>query len=133
MMTDPIADMLTRIRNANMALRPAVSMPSSKLKEQIVKLLASEGYVEGYDVAPAALGNELTIRLKFAGKGNRDPIIQGLRRVSRPGRRIYKGADELPRSQGGLGTIVVSTSQGLLADREARRRRLGGELMCEVW
>lgn len=133
MMTDPIADMLTRIRNANMAQRPAVSMPSSKLKEQIVKLLASEGYVEGYDVAPAALGNKLTIRLKFTGKGNRDPIIQGLRRVSRPGRRIYKGADELPRSQGGLGTIVVSTSQGLLADREARRRRLGGELMCEVW
>lgn len=133
MMTDPIADMLTRIRNANMAQRPAVSMPSSKLKEQIVKLLASEGYVEGYDVAPAALGNELTIRLKFTGKGGRDPIIQGLRRVSRPGRRIYKGAGELPRSQGGLGTIVVSTSQGLLADREARRRRLGGELVCEVW
>lgn len=133
MMTDPIADMLTRIRNANMAHRSTVSMPSSKLKEQIVKLLASEGYVEGYDVAPDVRGNELTVRLKFTGKGNRHPIIQGLRRVSRPGRRIYKGADELPRSQGGLGTIVVSTSQGLLADREARRRRLGGELMCEVW
>ncbi len=133
MMTDPIADMLTRIRNANIALHSKVSMPSSKLKEQVARVLASEGYVEGYDVNPAAQGNTLTIRLKFAGKGNQDRIIHGLRRISRPGRRVYKGADDLPRSQGGLGTIVVSTSQGLLPDREARRRRLGGELMCEVW
>ena len=133
MMTDPIADMLTRIRNANLALHATVTMPSSKLKEQIAKLLASEGYVDGYDVAPATRGTELTIRLKYAGKGNRDRILHGLRRVSRPGRRIYKGADELPRSQGGLGTVIVSTSQGLLPDREARRRRLGGELLCEVW
>lgn len=133
MMTDPIADMLTRIRNANLALHATVSMPSSKMKEQIAKLLASEGYVDGYDVAPAVQGTELTIRLKFSGKGNRDRILTGLRRVSRPGRRIYKGAHELPRSQGGLGTVIVSTSQGLLPDREARRRRLGGELVFEVW
>ena len=92
MMTDPIADMLTRIRNANLALHATVSMPSSKMKEQIAKLLASEGYVDGYDVAPAVQGTELTIRLKFSGKGNRDRILTGLRRVSRPGRRIYKGA-----------------------------------------
>ena len=108
-------------------------MPSSKLKEMVARLLASEGYVEGYDVAPAARGTELTIRLKYSGKGNRNRVLQGIRRVSRPGRRVYKGADALPRSQGGLGTLIVSTSQGLLSDREARRRRLGGEVMCEVW
>ena len=133
MMTDPIADMLTRIRNANLALHPTVTMPSSKLKEQIAKVLASEGYVDGYDVGLADRGTSLTIRLKFAGKSNQDRILLGLRRVSRPGRRVYRGADQLPRSQGGLGTIIVSTSQGLLSDREARRRRLGGELICEVW
>lgn len=133
MMSDPIADMLTRIRNANLALHTRVSMPSSKLKEQVARLLASEGYVEGYEVTEAARGKELTVSLKFQGKGNRDRVIQGLRRVSRPGRRVYSGADDIPRSQGGLGTVVVSTSQGLLPDREARRRRLGGELLCEVW
>ena len=133
MMTDPLADMLPRIRNANIALHPKVSMPSSKLKEQIAKVLASEGYVEGYDVNPADQGNTLTIRLKYTGKGNQYRIIQNLQRISRPGRRVYSGADKLPRSQGGLGTVIVSTSQGLLSDREARRRRLGGELMCEVW
>ncbi len=133
MMTDPIADMLTRIRNANLAQHSTVSMPSSKLKEQIARLLASEGYVDGYDVAEAVRGTELTIRLKFRGKHNRDRVIKGLRRVSRPGRRVYRGADDIPRSQGGLGTVIISTSQGLLADREARRRRLGGELLCEVW
>ncbi|MCY4369735.1 MAG: 30S ribosomal protein S8 [bacterium] len=133
MMTDPIADMLTRIRNANLALHATVSMPSSKLKEQIARLLASEGYVEGYDVTEAVRGTRLTIRLKFQGKGNRDRVIKGLRRVSRPGRRVYRGADKLPRSQGGMGTVIVSTSQGLLPDSEARRRRLGGELLCEVW
>ena len=133
MMTDPIADMLTRLRNANQALHKTVSMPSSKLKEEIAKVLASEGYVDGYDVAAADPGRELTIRLKYTGKGGRERVMQGIQRVSSPGRRIYKGADDLPRSQGGLGTIVVSTSQGLLPDREARKRRLGGELMCEVW
>lgn len=133
MMTDPIADMLTRIRNGNRALRKVVTMPSSKMKEEIAKLLASEGYVEGYDVSPAPVGKQISIRLKYAGPADRDPILRGLRRISSPGRRIYKGADELPRSQGGLGTIVVSTSRGLMADREARRRRLGGEIVCEVW
>ncbi len=133
MMTDPIADMLTRIRNANQALHKTVTMPSSKLKEEVAKVLAAEGYVEGYDVAAAGPGKEITIRLKYTGKANRDRVLQGVRRLSSPGRRVYKGADELPRSQGGLGTVVVSTSQGLLPDREARKRRLGGELMCEVW
>ena len=133
MMTDPIADMLTRLRNANKALHKTVTMPSSKLKEEVAKLLAAEGYVEGYDVAAADPGKEITIRLKYTGKGNRERVMQGISRMSTPGRRLYRGADELPRSQGGLGTIVISTSQGLLSDREARKRRLGGELMCEVW
>ena len=133
MMTDPVADMLTRIRNANQALHKTVTMPSSKLKEEIAKVLASEGYVDGYDIAVAEPGKELTIRLKYVGKGNRERVLQGVKRLSSPGRRIYKGADALPRSQGGLGTVVISTSQGLLSDREARKRRLGGELMCEVW
>lgn len=133
MMTDPIADMLTRIRNGNQALRKVVTMPSSKMKEEIAKLLAFEGYVDGYDVSPAPQGKELSIRLKYTGRSDRDPILRGLRRISSPGRRIYQGAGELPRSQGGLGTIVVSTSEGLMSDREARRRRLGGEIVCEVW
>ena len=133
MMTDPIADMLTRLRNANQARHKTVTMPSSKLKEEVAKLLAGEGYVDGYDVEFVEPGKEITIRLKYVGKGNRDRVLQGVKRISSPGRRIYKGADALPRSQGGLGTIVVSTSQGLLSDREARKRRLGGELMCEVW
>ena len=133
MMTDPIADMLTRVRNANQALHKTVTMPSSKLKEEIAKLLAAEGYLEGYDVAVSDPGKEITIRLKYHGKGNRERVIQGITRMSSPGRRIYRGADSLPRSQGGLGTIVISTSQGLMPDREARKRRLGGELMCEIW
>ena len=133
MMTDPIADMLTRIRNANQALHKIVTMPSSKLKEEVAKLLAAEGYVDGYDVAMADPGKELTIRMKYVGKGDRDRVLQGLKRLSSPGRRIYRGADSLPRSQGGLGTVVISTSQGLLSDSDARKRRLGGELMCEVW
>ena len=133
MMTDPIADMLTRIRNANQALHKTVSMPSSKLKEEVAKVLAAEGYVVGYDVSAADPGRQITIRLKYTGKGNRERVLQGISRISSPGRRIYKGAGALPRSQGGLGTVVVSTSQGLLTDREARKRHLGGELMCEVW
>lgn len=131
MLTDPIADMLTRIRNANKALHKATSMPSSKMKEEVAKLLAAEGYIEGYDVAAFGPGKELTIKMKYTAQ--RDRVLSGVRRVSTPGRRIYRGADSLPRSQGGLGILVVSTSQGLLSDREARKRKLGGELICEVW
>lgn len=131
MMTDPVADMLTRIRNANTALHPSVSMPSSKLKEQIATLFVSEGYIESYDVQTD--GPHRTIELMLRYGKDRGRVIQGLRRVSKPGRRIYSGASDLPRVNGGLGVVVVSTSQGLLPDREARRRRLGGELVCEVW
>jgi small subunit ribosomal protein S8 len=106
-------------------------MPSSNLKEEIAKILAAEGYIEGFDVTSEGHKRELELRLKYLP--NRIGVISGLRRVSKPGRRVYRGATDLPRIQGGLGVVVVSTSQGLLSDREARRRRLGGEILCEVW
>ena len=131
MMTDPIADMLTRVRNANTVMRKTVAMPSSRLKEDIARILAAEGFIDGYEVVPASPGKELRLQLRYTEDRRR--VISGLRRISRPGRRIYSGAGDLPRVQGGIGVSVVSTSQGLLSDREARRRRLGGEILCEVW
>ena len=131
MMTDPVADMLTRIRNANQALKESVSMPSSKLKEEVARILAAEGYIVGYDVSAEGSKKTLTITLKYAA--DRQRVITGLKRISRPGLRVYAGATELPRTQGGLGVTIVSTSQGLLSDSDARRRKLGGEVMCEVW
>ena len=131
MLTDPIADMLTRIRNANQALHKVTSMPSSKMKEEVAKLLAAEGYIDGFDVAAKGPGKELTVKMKYTS--TRERVLSGVRRISTPGRRIYRRVDQLPRSQGGLGTVVVSTSQGMLSDREARKRKLGGELVCEVW
>jgi small subunit ribosomal protein S8 len=129
--TDPIADMLTRIRNANLALHETVSMPSSKMKEAIARILAAEGYIDGFEVRPSGAHSTLDVRLRYGT--DRSRIIEGLRRVSKPGRRVYAGVDDLPRVRGGLGVAIVSTSQGLLPDREARRRRLGGEVVCEVW
>ena len=131
MMTDPVSDMLTRIRNANLALHERVAMPASKQKEEIAKILASEGYIVGYEVKASGTRRTLDIELKYTS--DRARVIEGLKRISTPGRRIYAGADALPRVNGGLGVVVVSTSQGLLPDREARRRRLGGEIVCEVW
>lgn len=131
MHTDPIADMLTRIRNANQALHPEVSMPSSKLKEEIAKILSSEGYFDGYKVEDANVGKKLTVALRYSN--DRDRVLNGIRRVSTPGRRVYKGTSDLARVQGGLGVSIVSTSEGLLTDREARRRKVGGEVLCEVW
>jgi small subunit ribosomal protein S8 len=131
MMTDPISDMLTRMRNANQALHETVTMPSSKLKEEVAKIFAAEGYIEGYEIKASGVKRDLELKLKYLP--DRSRVISGLRRLSKPGRRVYRGADELPRVKGGLGVAVVSTSQGLLTDREARRRRLGGEILCEVW
>ena len=131
MVTDPVADMLTRIRNANQSLHPEVKMPSSKLKAEIAKILTSEGYLDGFEVTPARAGSDLTMTLRYAE--GRKRVISGLKRVSKPGRRVYRGATDLPRVQGGLGIAVVSTSQGVLTDRDARRRKLGGEVLCEVW
>ena len=131
MLTDPIADMLTRIRNANTALKPEVAIPASLLKEEVAKVLVAEGYADGYEVSGEGVDRALTIQLRYTA--DRTRAISGLRRVSRPGLRVYRKSNNLPRVEGGLGVAVVSTSQGLLPDREARRRKLGGEILCEVW
>jgi small subunit ribosomal protein S8 len=131
MMTDPIADMLTRIRNSIAVGHEQVEMPLSKLREGIAKILVVEGYIDRYETAGEGIHQNLILFLRYGPR--RSPVIAGLRRVSRPGHRVYRQAGEIPRVQGGLGVAVVSTSQGLLADREARRRRLGGEILCEVW
>jgi small subunit ribosomal protein S8 len=132
-MTDPIADMLTRIRNGNVAYHDTVRMPSSKVKESLAQILQREGYIEGYEVAddPGKPGKVLTIQMKYSQERARS--ISGIRRVSKPGLRVYRGADKLPRVLGGLGVAVLSTSQGLLTDREARQRKVGGEVLCYVW
>ena len=131
MMSDPVADLLTRVRNATMVGNETVSMPNSNFREAIAKILASEGFIDGYEVQGESPHRQLVMRLRYGRR--RTSAIQGLRRVSKPGHRVYAGAAELPRAQGGLGVVIVSTSQGLLPDREARRRRLGGEVVCEVW
>ncbi len=132
-MTDPIADMLTRIRNGNVAMHDSVRMPSSKLKEALAVVLTREGYIEGFDISNAQdrPGRVLEIKMKYAP--DRSRTISGIRRVSKPGLRVYTGADKLPRVLGGLGVAVLSTSQGLMTDREAHRRRVGGEVLCYVW
>jgi small subunit ribosomal protein S8 len=133
MMTDPIADMLTRIRNANVSLHDEVVMPSSKQKVALAEILKAEGYIEGYSVAPATKGpgERLTIKMKYSQDRHR--TISGLKRVSTPGLRVYRGSSAVPRVLGGLGVAVLSTSQGLMTDREARKRKVGGEVMCFVW
>jgi small subunit ribosomal protein S8 len=132
-MTDPIADMLTRIRNANVAMHDEVRMPSSKVKESLAAVLLKEGYIEGWDVGEEANrpGRVLTIRMKYSPERAR--TISGLRRVSKPGLRVYSKSTEVPRVLGGLGVAVLSTSQGLMTDREARKKRVGGEVLCFVW
>ncbi len=133
MMTDPIADMLTRVRNANTAMHDHVTMPSSKQKVALADVLQREGYIVGYEVAPSpkGVGEILTIRMKYSP--DRDRTISGIKRVSTPGLRVYRKADSVPRVLGGLGVAVLSTSQGLMTDREARRRKVGGEVLCFVW
>lgn len=133
MMTDPIADMLTRIRNANTAMHDEVRMPSSKQKVALAKVLQSEGYIGGFEVGPASKGpgETLTIQMKYSD--DRDRTISGLRRISTPGLRVYRKADAVPRVLGGLGVAVLSTSHGLMTDREARQRNVGGEVLCYVW
>ena len=132
-MTDPIADMLTRIRNGNVAMHDSVRMPSSKLKEALAGILEREGYIEGWSVQddPGRPGRILEINMKYSS--DRTRTISGIKRVSKPGLRVYSKADRLPRVLGGLGVAVLSTSQGLMTDREARQRRMGGEILCYVW
>jgi small subunit ribosomal protein S8 len=128
-MSDPISDMLTRIRNAGAAQLPTVELPHSRIKESVAKLLQSEGYIT--DVAvEGGTKKKLKMRLKFNGKKS---VIEGLKRVSSPGLRRYVGATEIPRVRGGLGVAIVSTSEGLLTDQQARKKNLGGELLCYIW
>ncbi|MET0145875.1 MAG: 30S ribosomal protein S8 [Ilumatobacteraceae bacterium] len=133
MMTDPIADMLTRVRNANTAMHDEVRMPSSKQKIALADVLQKEGYIVGYAVAPSpkGVGEVLTITMKYSP--DRDRTISGIKRVSTPGLRVYRKADSVPRVLGGLGVAVLSTSHGLMTDREARKRKVGGEVLCYVW
>lgn len=130
-MTDPIADMLARIRNAATAAHEDVLVPASRIKENIARILVDEGYVDKYEVVEDAGHPSIRIELRYSGE--RDPAIAGLRRISKPGRRVYKGATELPRVLGGLGVAIISTSQGLMTDQQARRARVGGEVLAYVW
>lgn len=131
MMTDPVADLLTRIRNANLIYHEAVEMPSSKLKVELCRVLEEEGYIRGYELIPDNKQGLLKILLKYGPK--RERVITGLRRVSKPGRRYYVSADAVPRVRRGLGTAILTTPQGVLADRDARRRHTGGEVLCYIW
>jgi small subunit ribosomal protein S8 len=128
-MSDPIADMLTRIRNAGKALLPAVELPHSRMKESVAKILKSEGYVADVAVEGNVM-KKLKIRLKYQGKKN---VIEGLKRVSRPGLRRYVGSTEIPRVLSGMGVSIVSTSEGVMTGTQAKKKNLGGELLCYVW
>ena len=128
-MTDPISDMLTRIRNANRALLPTVQMPHSKMKESIAQILKREGYISDFAVE-GKLPKTMKMKLKYQGKKS---VIEGLRRISSPGLRRYVGATDIPRVRGGLGVAVVSTSEGIMTGTQARKKNLGGELVCYVW
>lgn len=131
-MTDPLADMLTRLRNANKAKHEKVDVPASNLKMQVVRILKDEGYVKNYKMIKDGKQGTLRIYLKYEGETKRQ-VLTGLRRISRPGLRRYVGADEIPQVLRGLGLSILSTSKGVLPDREARRLKVGGEILCSVW
>ena len=131
MMTDPIADMITRIRNAGLARHDRTEVPASRLKEEVAKILKLEGFIADVRRSEGEGTEKLTIVLKYGR--DRQSAIDGIRRVSRPGRRVYVRHDRIPRVLSGLGISILSTSRGLMSDREARRQKVGGELLCEVW
>ena len=130
-MTDPVADMLTRLRNANSAHHDSVSLPSSKLKTHIAQILKDQGYIESYEITDARVGESLTLTLKYGPK--RERSIAGIKRVSKPGLRVYAKSTELPTVLGGLGVAILSTSSGLLTDRQAEQKGVGGEVLAYVW
>ena len=130
-MTDPIADMLARIRNASTAMHDEVLVPASKIKENIARILEEEGFVNGVEKAEDAGHPVIKIALRYTPE--RERAIAGIRRISKPGRRVYRGAGELPRVLGGLGVAIISTSQGVMTDRQARRAKVGGEVLAYVW
>ena len=133
MMTDPIADMLTRIRNGNVALRNEVLMPASKQKSALAEVLKREGFISDYSVVQDPQGSGKALKITMEYGTDRQRTISGIKRISTPGLRVYRAATEVPRVLGGLGVAVLSTSHGLMTDREARKRNVGGEVMCFVW
>lgn len=130
-MTDPIADMLTRVRNASVQRHSRVEMPSSRMKLEIARIMTEQGYVSGCEVVPGEHGDVLRIELKYGH--NRERVISGIKRVSKPGRRIYAHKDSLPKVLGGLGTAIISTSRGLVTSAEAKKLGVGGEVICFIW
>jgi small subunit ribosomal protein S8 len=132
MTTDPIADMLTRIRNANTAKHDTVDIPASKMKESIAKILLDEGYIKAYDIIEDGQFKTIRITLKY-GKDKNEKIITGIKRISKPGLRVYAGKDELPKVLGGLGIAIISTNHGVVTDKEARKLAVGGEVLAFVW
>ncbi len=130
-MTDPIADMLTRLRNAIMAKHESVILPASKIKIAIAQILKEEGFIQNYAVVSDPPRKALRVSLKYTGR--KEPVLTGLKRVSKPGLRVYAGAGKIPRVYGGLGVAILSTPQGLLTGEQAWRRRLGGEILCYIW
>ena len=129
---DPIADMLTRIRNAQVARHDAVTMPASNTKKAIAKILLDEGYIKSYDVVDDGLQGSIKVTLKYMN-GKSTPVITGLKRISKPGLRVYARCEELPKVLGGLGVAIISTSKGLMTDCAARKENLGGEVLCYIW
>ena len=131
-MSDPIADMLTRIRNANTAKHDTVDVPASKMKIAIADILLNEGYITKYDIVEDGNFKTIRITLKYGADKN-EKVISGLKRISKPGLRVYANSEELPRVLGGLGTAIISTNQGVITDKEARKLHIGGEVLCFVW
>jgi small subunit ribosomal protein S8 len=130
-MTDPVADMLTRIRNANVAGHEFVEIPASKIKKNIAEILTKEGYIRGYEVVEEGVQGSIKVQMKY-GEG-KSRVITGIKRISKPGMKVYVKADEVPRVLGGLGIAIISTSSGLITDKEARKLGVGGEVICYVW
>ncbi|WP_178412901.1 30S ribosomal protein S8 [Peptostreptococcaceae bacterium] len=130
-MTDPIADMLTRIRNANTVKHETVDVPASNIKKEIARILLEEGFVKGYDVIEDGKQGIIRLQLKYGIEGER--VISGLKRISKPGMRVYSSKDEIPKVLNGLGVAIMSTSKGILTDKEARKENVGGEVICYVW
>ncbi|HZO29481.1 MAG TPA: 30S ribosomal protein S8 [Chloroflexota bacterium] len=131
MMTDPIADMLTRIRNGLQARHATVEMPASKIKSAIAEVLKDEGYIKGYSNVGEGPTRALKVELRYVGKN--EPVLTGIKRISKPGLRVYSGSGEIPRVYGGLGVAIVSTSRGVMSGAQARRQGIGGEVICHVW
>ncbi|MEP6680521.1 MAG: 30S ribosomal protein S8 [Chloroflexota bacterium] len=129
--TDPIADMLTRIRNASAARHRELTLPSSKVKREIARILVEEGFIDGYDTQPNGVQDQLVVRLKYVE--GRTPVVSGIKRISKPGLRVYARKTEIPRVLGGLGLAILSTSRGIMTGSQARKLNLGGEVLCYVW